>query len=309
MDTCRNDVPSSIVVRLSGAAANCIARHVDQTASGELMEHSKLQLPAIAQSAIQAYYKGDYEPMFNMISENCLFIGAASDIYHGVAEMIADMDNIADAPTFSMIDARFELVDTGSADQAIVYGDYDIESDFGFDMILAVHQRITGHFSWDGTSWKAVCIHSSNEWEEPREGEIFPTFTSKRTFRYLQKILQESTRIIENRKRVKFNSNGATMLVNPDVILYVESSGKQSVLHLIDRDIAVSSMLSEVEQVLPTTFIRSHRYYLVNVGHIEHIERYQMRLTSGELLPIPERRYKEIRELVLNAMDAPVTMQ
>ncbi len=58
---------------------------------------------------------------------DCLFIGAASDIYRGLAEMLDDIGNIRNVPTFSMRNQKFELVDTqcprsGNCFRRIQYG-------------------------------------------------------------------------------------------------------------------------------------------------------------------------------------------
>ncbi len=103
---------------------------------------------------------------------------------------------------------------------------------------------------------------------------------SKQTFRYLRKILKASAEEIENRRRVPFNVDRSTMLVNPDAILYVESAGKQSVLHLADRTITVNAMLGNVADSLPPEFLRTHRYYLVNAAH-RRIERNRIEMPNG----------------------------
>ena len=268
------------------------------------MKASKHDLPRLTEHVIRAFYKLEFQPMFDAISPECLFIGAASDIYHNLAEMLDDMDNIKNVPTFSMLNQRFKLVDTKSSDQAIVFGEYDIESDFGFDMILAVHQRITVSLRWNGAIWEIFCVHCSNEWDEPDPGEIFPTFMSKQTFRYLKKIMRESVDCIEKRRRVPLNVEGATLLVNPDVVMYAESSGKRSMLHLTDRTITVDAMLGEVASLMPETFVRAHRYYLVNAAHVERIEGNKIELSNKETLPVPERRAKEVRRALISAMNS-----
>lgn len=268
------------------------------------MDDSMPRLPHLTERAIRAFYKLDFTPLLDAISPDCLFIGAASDIYHGLGEMLDDMDNIRNVPTFSMLNQKFELVDTKTPGQAIVFGEYDLESDLGYDMLLAVHQRITVSLRWNGAIWEIYCIHSSNEWNEPGQGEIFPTFMSKQTFRYLRKILKASAEEIENRRRVPFNIDGSTMLVNPDAILYVESAGKQSVLHLADRAITVNAMLGNVADSLPPEFLRTHRYYLVNAAHVERIERNRIEMSNGDALPVPERRAKEVREALTSRMSA-----
>ena len=267
------------------------------------MEDSMPHLPHLTERAIRAFYKLDFTPLLDAISPDCLFTGAASDIYHGLEEMLDDMDNIRNVPTFSMLNQKFELVDTKTPGQAIVFGEYDLE--VGPRLRHAprgspAHHRLASLERRD----LGDLLHPQLErMERAGSRRDLPTFMSKQTFRYLRKILKASAEEIENRRRVPFNVDGSTMLVNPDAISYVESAGKQSVLHLADRTITVNAMLGNVADSLPPEFLRTHRYYLVNAAS-RRIERNRIEMPNGDALPVPERRAKEVREALTSRMSA-----
>lgn len=48
--------------------------------------------------------------------------------------------------------------------------------------------------------------------------------------------------------------------------------------------------------------MRVHRSYLVNTAHISGMRKYMLELSDGAEIPIPERRYSEVRrEIALRA--------
>lgn len=84
-------------------------------------------------------------------------------------------------------------------------------------------------------------------------------------------------------------------------ILYFEVYDHDVVIHKTDGDqISFQGSLRDVENSLPLgSFVRSHRSYLVNLGHILEVMRYKIRLSSGETVPISKRSYQDvIRSLI-----------
>jgi DNA-binding LytR/AlgR family response regulator len=55
--------------------------------------------------------------------------------------------------------------------------------------------------------------------------------------------------------------------------------------------------LSETEKLLPSSFVKSHRSFIVNTQHIQKIERHQLTL-GGKLVPVSGSFYEELMEKV-----------
>ena len=90
--------------------------------------------------------------------------------------------------------------------------------------------------------------------------------------------------------------------LDPHEILYVEALGKRCVVHQLDGTLPLNTLLSEAESQLPGTFVRTHRSYLVNTAHISGMRKFMLELSDGTEIPIPERRYGEVRrEIALRA--------
>lgn len=71
-----------------------------------------------------------------------------------------------------------------------------------------------------------------------------------------------------------------------------------SEIHCMAQNIMAHEQLSAFEICLPQNFVKVHRSYLVNAYCVEKIERYQIRLINGDMLPVPEKKYKEVKEKI-----------
>jgi DNA-binding LytR/AlgR family response regulator len=73
--------------------------------------------------------------------------------------------------------------------------------------------------------------------------------------------------------------------VNFDDLLFCEANGNYVNFQLPKDKILSRMTLAEVEKILPSNFVKSHRSFLVNIQHVQKIERHQ--LTVGDkLVPI-----------------------
>lgn len=80
-------------------------------------------------------------------------------------------------------------------------------------------------------------------------------------------------------------------------ILYFEIYGHEITIHKTDgQKETCTGTLKDLEELLPPmTFVRPHRSYLVNFDHISEISRYQIRLFSGDIIPISKNLYNSIQ--------------
>lgn len=80
-------------------------------------------------------------------------------------------------------------------------------------------------------------------------------------------------------------------------IVYFEIYGHEITIHRADgAKETCTGTLKDLEELLPPmTFVRPHRSYLVNFDHISEIVRYQMRLSSGDTIPISKNLYLKIQ--------------
>lgn len=82
-------------------------------------------------------------------------------------------------------------------------------------------------------------------------------------------------------------------------IYCIENQKHKQTFHLYgkkDTEFHLYSKLDDLEQELSCYgFIRIHKSYLVNVRYIAAIENYKVKLKTGEALPVPREKYREVK--------------
>ena len=243
---------------------------------------------------ITEYYKLNIEPFFSVLSKNCVWILPGGQIVVGAEAIRAMFQDGFVMPPFQVEDMVFDLLNTGSPKQIGVFGTYSLFSDVRSEMILALKQRITMMFRKEKDGFRLYHLHVSNEWEELAGNEIFPVQVSRQTYHYVQKLLQKSGQAPNRRIIIKVEN--ATYSFDPDLVLYVEATGKVCTVYMMNRTMVIRQPLTALETQFPKQFCRIHRSYLVNCRFILQTERYAVTLINGTVLPIPAKRYTEVRE-------------
>lgn len=85
-----------------------------------------------------------------------------------------------------------------------------------------------------------------------------------------------------------------------DELLYCESQGNYVNFQLHDQKIVSRMTLSQLEQELPSYFIRTHRSFLANPKLVNRMERHQLHL-KGHTVPISSTYLEAIQETFKNS--------
>lgn len=101
-------------------------------------------------------------------------------------------------------------------------------------------------------------------------------------------------------KKIKLNTDGKLIFLDKEDILFVESEGNYSTLHLSNsKQIVLTKKLKELTQVLPDShFFRIHNSYIVNLEKIKELiksDNYII-LESNHKIPISRQRKSEFLE-------------
>ena len=139
-------------------------------------------------------------------------------------------------------------------------------------------------------------FHVSNPVEFQENSEYFLRPAGKGTFEYVKKLYSQKRRLIACGKH-----DQTYVLWNKDIV-YIEAENTNSVIHCLNRDILSRESISILEKKLGEDFIKTHRSFIVNSRYITGIRRYQLAVRQGIELPIPEKKYREIKEKVLRAV-------
>lgn len=264
------------------------------------------RLPALAQNIIGAYYSQSIAPLLEALTDDCLFVTERGSILASRDKLRAALESKPDLPSMMVRETDFRLASPRAgletAREAVVVGSYKLYSSPREQMLFASTQIITVCFRLTETGWKAFHIHVTNKHSEPVDEEMFPMRISRETYEYVREILRTGTRTGILPSRLMLESTDGSHYVNPDDILYIEAEGKRSVVHCLESQFAIASLISEVSKQMPGTFLRVHRSYLVNTAHISGMRKFMLELSDGTEIPIPERRYTEVRrEIALRA--------
>lgn len=85
-------------------------------------------------------------------------------------------------------------------------------------------------------------------------------------------------------------------------ILYIATQKYSAKLQIYTTTgtITVNETLTKFEQKNPGLFVRIHSGYLLNPAYVRNIRRFVVTLSDGTELPIPEKKYTQIKKLLLN---------
>lgn len=79
-------------------------------------------------------------------------------------------------------------------------------------------------------------------------------------------------------------------------VLYIETMHNHVIWHCVSENIMERTSFRLIENNLSTNFVKIHRCYILNILHIKHVQNYEVQMTNGDILPIPRKRYLEIKE-------------
>ena len=95
-------------------------------------------------------------------------------------------------------------------------------------------------------------------------------------------------------------SNGKTIILSRNHILYVESQNRMVNFHTANECLELYSDMRDLEQQLGRNFYRCHRGYIVNMGHIAEFGKDRIALTNGETICLSRRKYKEFVKVYMD---------
>lgn len=116
----------------------------------------------------------------------------------------------------------------------------------------------------------------------------------ERKFNAARKYLEKDDK---NRVVFKIDEDNVVFFTNEIYYIEKEKSSKQFLVYLEDKCVVAKGVLSAIEnQLLEQHFMRTHRSYLVNMKHIRRIQKNDLVLSNGNLVPISRRKEKELKQ-------------
>ncbi|WP_299106181.1 LytTR family DNA-binding domain-containing protein [uncultured Tenacibaculum sp.] len=103
-----------------------------------------------------------------------------------------------------------------------------------------------------------------------------------------------------NRRKITINTDGKLIFLDNDEIIFVESDGNYSSIHIRNgKKIVVTKKLKEVNELLPDEhFFRIHNSYIINLNKIKEFLKSDgyVVLTDNHKIPVSRQRKSEFLE-------------
>lgn len=127
-------------------------------------------------------------------------------------------------------------------------------------------------------------------------------FNRERLNQAFHRIVSKGKRNANGIQFLAVKKRGSINLTKIEDILYIKGAGVYTELSLNNGNRELyNKSLEKLEQLLPSTFERIHKSYIVKMTKATRIiihsgSKYQLEMKNGELLPIGRTKYREVRE-------------
>lgn len=246
---------------------------------------------------LNLYYNNEIEPFLNSCHEDVLWLGPAEK------QVIRGQKNLVDAfhaekheLKFSLYNFRVVPLTTVSNHVAEIITFMLVDTIWPDNSVSLVNQRM--QFTWVEEKGvpkiRVVFISNAIEYDE-RDG-IYPVHYDEN---YRKFILTGETRA--ERIYVK-GVDKSILYLNWSRVIYAESLGNHSLIHTLDQEFESIENLKTLEKRYKDLFLKCHESYLVNPAHVHAIRRFKMTVTGGKELPVPEKKYTAVKNVLQKAL-------
>ncbi len=256
---------------------------------------------------ITEYYKNNLEPFFEYISDDVLWIGPAQrQLIQGRENLIQTFLAEQHDLTFTMGDIKV-LCSSPHRHVCEVLLRYNIYTHFPSGNTDLHKQWL--HYTWRDTGRpkgtrlenahaqdegshnnerrpEIVLLHISNEWPYDERDTIYPV--------HLENVPWSIQTPAELEQYVTVRAiDQCVYRIAASQIMYIETVKRSAKLqiHTENGIITVNDTLSKFEEKHPGILLRVHSGYLLNPRYVKSVRRFQVILSDGTTLPIPEKKY------------------
>ncbi|MEI3171317.1 MAG: LytTR family transcriptional regulator [Lachnospiraceae bacterium] len=259
------------------------------------MKKFESEMLNLTYECLSRYWQKDYMFIVSYCAEQVIWCGARQD------EFLLTRSDVAEDFRFNaeglqpchLLNAEFYA--QSNASFCVVTGNYRVVTDETADFFLQAQQRCT--FVWEKTKEgpRIRHMHVSNPIGEMKmDGkEAFPNKMGKMAYRYMMNEIQRRTCA----SRISaYGTNGSLTFFELPKVLFISALGKESVVQTADGKTFVKNSISDLQKQAGDALIAIHRSYLVNPEFIRDIRRYTITLKNGTELPVPQRKYDDLRQ-------------
>ncbi len=161
---------------------------------------------------------------------------------------------------------RFLLLSEGNIGTEI---EYIRKDEFGelyhsFNLFIRVLKGITRHF-------QAILSESDEIHGGKRSEFILNPIHISEIFMRMNKVLRMKDNNRVQLNKITLSDKNNIYFFDPDNVLYFSSSAKNTIIHTLNRDYSLNIQFKALELILPDSFIRVHKQYIVNSKYLSRL--------------------------------------
>ena len=262
------------------------------------------QIIELSQECLTRFWHGDLDFVTKHFDKDVIWIGSVqSQFTEGIADTVTNFkDIIKELQPCHLLRQEFYIAQNlGNA--CTVVGKYLTTTDETADYFLQVQQRCT--FVWEIVNGTPIIkhLHVSNPMGELKlaEGETFPNALGYMASRYF---VQHLNSAMDKRRLIITDRKERTHFLTPGEIVYAVADKKNCIIHtLTGGTICARMSIAEFLNIAAIGFYSVHRSYVVNINYVTRIQPYEIIMANGSAIPVPVKKYTEIREVLTNHGD------
>lgn len=253
------------------------------------------QTEELTRQVMEELYQQESEKITNKLHSDVTWIGAEDGRCIKGRENVSEHIRNIHVPRCEIMEKEYQAV-ANSDDMYIVAGRIKVHLQGNAEFLNAM-QRLTFIWKIEGGQFLLLHFHVSTPIDFQTEHKHPAILAGKETLQYIRELQTQ------NRRRLAvFGKRDQIHVLWNKEIVYIEAENTDSRIHCLHRDILSRESISDMEKKLGEDFIKTHRSFLVNSRYITEIKRYHLVINQRIELPIPEKKYREIKEKVLSTV-------
>ena len=247
---------------------------------------------------VQRYYKNDIQPFLDHVDEKVLWYGPAKGQFLSGKQAILDTwAGEKHSLSFSLGNVRLNHISSHNSYCEVMMS-FPVTTHYPDGGSITMDQII--HITWCERKTddkkkvpRMLVVHISDLYQKHKDDNIYPV--------HLNEVYNGRLPVTDLGKRLYFRGmESSDLYLLSNTIIWVESTtyGRHAILHTTDGDFQASSSTAVMEKEYPDLLMRCHECYLVNPRFIVSIKRFNVNLSNGKVLPIPEKKYTAFKKAV-----------
>lgn len=260
-------------------------------------EISIKDLSAYLNYLITEFYSDNLQPFYDAIDEDVIWVGPLHNQYlHGKDAAIRAFGAESGHISYTIGPIVTELIPHGRS-QCDTVSFFSRKASYDDGRIIDIN--LCFHLSWiKKDTWYMSVISIMVRPVGDERDKVYPLHPPAAASTLGEIGEKETDRIMLREK-----ASGSALLIAPQSILWAESAGHYSIVHIIDAEFTVTASLSRLDELTGGVLLRCHSGYLINPHFVRSITRFHITLADGSTVPVPEKKYTSVKARLTEVMD------